>query len=85
MIVRTGIFSISCTDKRQMFDPSHIRWAGSMQKTIGVRLRVKRNEITVFEHQGNQCSILGIGAIAPVNGIGFGQRCIRMYPLVEFV
>jgi hypothetical protein len=50
-----------------------------------MRLRIQGNEITVFEHQGYQCGILGIGAIAPMNGIGFGQRCIRMYPLVEFV
>ena len=84
VVVRAGLVALRSADEGEMLDPRDVVGIGAVQVTIWVGVRVQADQIAVFEHQFDQTPVFFVGAVTPVDPIGFSLRGNVFYPIGQF-
>ena len=83
VVVRTGVGGVVGADEGEVFDARHVRGAGPVQVAVRMGLFVELHQVAGAQHQLDQPGVFGVGAVAPVHGVGLGELGDRIDPLVE--
>ena len=81
VVGRTGIFLLFAGDVGTGFHAGHVRRVTAEKHAIGTKFAVQTGRKTGLDHFFAHCIVLGVGAVAPVDAIGFAKLCPFFHPL----